>query len=175
MVWHDRRLAGNPPRIAPNIYNVDASVAIDHALGWIATYAKKNSGLTDLYIMCHGYEAGIEDEQNQMSRGALGFGLQLCKEGLTLSNVGKTASWKGLVQRITNTDSTQRGSWGDGGRFCGELALHTGAVVVASSATQYYNHEDRGMLWWKREDEIDFGAWEGSVYEFLPDGTKHLR
>jgi hypothetical protein len=56
------------------------------------------------------------------------------------------------------------------------LAGWTGAEVIAAVETQYYLKEPRaGIL--KRlfrigdQDTINFGAWEGQLYRFSPDGT----
>jgi hypothetical protein len=58
MLVHDARLDGqSPTNLADNIYEVDGSVAIQHAVDWIKSYASSQSGLDNLYIMCHGYEA----------------------------------------------------------------------------------------------------------------------
>jgi hypothetical protein len=56
-------------------------------------------------------------------------------------------------------------------RFCGEIALWTGAEVIAAVQTQLYN---RTRSFWQRvansnqAGTIDFGAWEGPVYSFSP-------
>ena len=58
MLVHDARLAGqSPTNLADNIYEVDGSASIQQAVDWIKAYAKNQSGLDNLYIMCHGYEA----------------------------------------------------------------------------------------------------------------------
>ncbi len=113
--------------------------------------------------------------RNEMS---LGFGLQLCREGLTLYNVSLTTAWSGRINRIVlfacgpaNTRAGAEGTTGDGRRFCGELALWSGAEVIAAVQTQYYN---TGRSFWEwlrganREGTIDFGRWEGAVYRFDP-------
>jgi hypothetical protein len=97
MLVHDRRLAGNPPgNLADNTYRVDATVPIAHAIGWIAEYARRSGGLTDLYVMCHGFEStanyGQQMSMNTAARG--GFGLQLCTEGLSLYNATLASAFK---------------------------------------------------------------------------------
>ncbi len=57
MIGHDMRLAGTAPPIAPNVYVVDGATDLDHAIGWIATYARSQGGLDELLVMCHGFEA----------------------------------------------------------------------------------------------------------------------
>ena len=58
-------------------------------------------------------------------------------------------------------DSPNSGKAGDGRRFCGSIALVTGARVIAARDTQYYYHASDAK-------PIDFEKWEGPVYEFSP-------
>jgi hypothetical protein len=170
MIVHDTRLSGNAPRIAQNIYKVDATTDISHCIGWIRTYAQTQTGLDELLIMCHGYEAHWDlGSQSSTLQEAGGFGLQLCKDGLSLYNASLVRSWNGLINRITiyacavaDTGSGNEGTAGDGRRLMGEIALYSGAEVIASSKTQYYS-----ISWWSKQ--IDFGKWEGPVYRFDPD------
>ena len=167
---HDKRLAGTPPGdLAERIYEVDDKVAIQHAISWIGHYARQRKHLTNLYVMCHGYEADW-DLQNQMCTGQEhgGFGLCLCKEGLTLSNVSVTSSLKGLITRIVifacataDTAPYNIGTAADGRRLCADNAQYTGAQVIAAVQTQYYTTNKKGV--------IDFGMWEGPVLSFSPD------
>lgn len=184
MLVHDRRLAGQAPKLAPNTYLVDQTTSIDHALGWISTYASMNGGLSNLYIMCHGFGKGWEDPLEQVSTYALGYGLQLCREGLTNVNIAKTSAFRGLIKTITlfscgpaNTRYGWEGTSGDGQRFCREMAFYSGAEVIAAIQTQWYTMSqsvwDRLM---KRPGEIDFGCWEGPLYRFASDGSlSHVR
>ena len=131
MLVHDARLAGqSPTNLADNIYEVDGSVSIQQAVDWIKAYASNQSGLDNLYIMCHGYEANWNlGDQTCTPFQAGGFGLALCAEGLDLSNVNLTAAWKGLINAITifacataDTGTGNEGTIGDGKRFCGDGA-----------------------------------------------------
>jgi hypothetical protein len=173
MIVHDKRLDGRSPHIAQNIYEVDENVDIQHCVGWVGQHARDAGGLSELMIMCHGYEADW-DQADQMCTGRPvgGFGLQLCKEGLSLSNVILTQSWnadKPLIKRITvyacapaDTGPGNAGTADDGRRFMGELALWSGAEVIAARDTQRYSPGGRFF------GRIDFGAWEGPVYRFDP-------
>lgn len=134
-------------------------------------------------IMCHGYEGAVNDNRQQISTMDLGFGLQFCREGLTLANVEQTERLDGLVELIilyacgpANTRPGLEGTGGDGREFCRELACCTGAEVLAAVETQFYLKEPRaGII--KRlfrigaDDTINFGNWEGQLYRFSPDGT----
>jgi hypothetical protein len=183
MLVHDTRLSGTAPAIAPNIYRVNGSTLLRDALSWIATYARANKGLSQLSIMCHGYEGGVYDGKAGMSTMDLGFGLQFCRDGLTLANVDQTERLEGLVEFIilyacgpAKTRGGFEGTSADGREFCRELAACTGAEVLAAIEMQYYLKEPRaGII--KRlfrigaDDTINFGNWEGQLYRFSPDGT----
>jgi hypothetical protein len=183
MLVHDTRLSGTAPTIAPNTYRVNGSTSLKDALSWIATYARKSGGLDQLSIMCHGYEGGVHDGRVGVSTMDLGFGLQFCREGLTLGNVDLAGRLDGLVEIIilyacgpANTRAGFEGTSADGREFCRELAGWTGAEVLAAIETQYYLKEPRSGLI-KRlfrigaDDTINFGNWEGQLYRFSPDGT----
>lgn len=183
MLVHDTRLEGTAPAIAPNTYLVNKSVPLNEALGWIATYARMHGGLSQLSIMCHGFKGGVYDDRLGVSTMDLGFGLQFCRENLTLANVDRTARLDGLVDLIilyscgpARTRPGCEGTAGDGRAFCRELAAWTGAEVLAAVETQYYLEEPRsGII--KRlfrigaNDTINFGGWEGQLHRFSPDGT----
>jgi len=174
MILHDKRLAGTPPPIVQNIYDVDDKVAIQHCVAWVGQHARDVGGLSELLIMCHGYEADW-DLADQMCTGRPvgGFGLQLCREGLSLSNAILLQSWnpgKPLINRITvyacapaATGQGNQGTVADGRRFMGEIALWTGAEVIAARDTQVYTFGGGANA------PIDFGDWEGPVYRFDPD------
>lgn len=183
MVVHDTRLSGTAPAIAPNIYRVNGSTPLRNAINWIATYARMNGGLTQLSIMCHGYESGVHDGRVGACAMDLGFGLAFCREGLTLANVEATIPLSGLVDLIilyacgpARTRPGFEGTVADGRQFCRELACCTGAEVLAAVETQYYLKEPRSgiinrLFRLGADDTINFGAWEGPLYRFSPDGA----
>jgi hypothetical protein len=54
-----------------------------------------------LHIFCHGDEASWNlGNRTCTPNAAGGFGLQLCREGLTLYNASLIACWKNRVKRI---------------------------------------------------------------------------
>jgi hypothetical protein len=178
MLIHDTRLQGNPPtNMAANTYQVDGTTSISHAIGWIAEYARRSGGLTDLWVMCHGFEGNFNlGNQTCTSEAHGGFGLQLCREGLSLYNASLTSAFNGQIQKITifacataDTAEYNRGTAADGMRFAGEIALWSGAEVIAAVETQLY-HRRRSLWQWlmrsNRGGTIDFGSWEGPVYSF---------
>lgn len=168
MIVHDTRLEGTAPRIAQNTYKVNGGVEISHCIGWVGQYARQQGGLDELMIMCHGFEGNFSIG-NQMSTLAAsgGFGLQLCRQGLKLDSANLCSNWNGFIRKITvyacapaDTGPGNEGTMGDGRRLMGEIALWSGAEVIAARDTQMYTHS-----WISR---IDFGEWEGPVYRFDP-------
>jgi hypothetical protein len=102
------------------------------------------------------------------------------RRSLGLANVTLTDKLNGDVQTITifacGTAATGQGNQGtvaDGMRLCGEIAMRTGATVLAATQTQFYTN---AQSFWDyicgRPGPIDFGNWEGPVYSFSPsDGS----
>jgi hypothetical protein len=178
MLIHDHQLAGRAPtNMAQNTYEVGPGVTTAHVFHWAGAYARSQHGLDNLFIMCHGYEAGVEDPYAQVSTYALGYGLALGEPGLTFNNIWVAHALKRHVAKITlfacgpaNTRPHYENTRGDGMRFCGELALISGAEVIAAVESQEYYDTPS---WWDallgREGTIDFGNWEGPVYRFSPD------
>jgi hypothetical protein len=178
MLIHDHRLEGRSPTgMATNIYEVAKGVSTAHVFNWAGSYAASQHGLDNLFIMCHGYEAPVEDPYALVSTYALGYGLALGEPGLTFNNIWCAHAVKPHVAKITlfacgpaNTRPHWENTSGDGMRFCGELALISGAEIIAAVQTQYYYDTP---TWWQRlfgeDGTIDFGPWEGPVYRFSPD------
>ncbi len=185
MIVHDMRLNGATPLNYNYVLQVNAKTGIDHVVSTVAQYGRIQK-LAGLHLFCHGFEADWNlAAQMCMPTAHGGFGLQLCKEGLTLFNVSKTAAWKGLIQQIVlfacapaDTGAGNAGTYGDGKRFCGELALWSNAEVIAARDTQYYDLSKAKYSGGRSvANTIDFGAWEGPVYKFTPenpDGEPYL-
>lgn len=173
MVVHDRRLTGGTPLYYSFVLQVTATRPVREVVDVVTRRAREKRKLSRLHILCHGFEGNWNLSEGMCMPAAHGgFGLQLGQEGLNLYNVGLTAAWSGLVDLIVlfacapaDTADYNRGTWGDGKRFVGELALHTGARVIAARDTQYYNPS--GI--------INFGDWEGPVFEFSPGSPDGVR
>ena len=171
MLVHDKRLSGTAPFSAQNTYIVGTGVTTNHVIDWIGTYAKSQSGLDELLIMCHGY-AVLSDSRNAVTYpepvGA--NGLQLGNPGLTWSTVARTSAWKSYIKSIylyacgASASSIHDDPAFDGTRLCGELALYSGAEVYAADQLQWYTgaNPSGGAT-------INFGNWEGQVYCYSPD------
>jgi hypothetical protein len=182
MLVHDMRLSGTTPaNLAQNNYEVDGTVTIQHAFDWIHSYAQTQGGLDVLYIMCHGFEANWNlGDQTCTNFQVGGFGLALCAEGLSLSNVGIAGTIKGDVKTIyifacatAQTGPGNEGTVADGMKFCGQIAMNTAATVIAATDTQFYSTDTTFWQWITgQQGEIDFGNWDGTVYTFSPvDGS----
>lgn len=181
MIWHDTRLKGTAPELAFNKHIVDETSELDISINWIATYARTQGGLDELIIFCEGALLGVRSLEGKGVRSLEGnevlgaTGLKLCKQSLHQGNVSKLTAWnpggERLIQRVTiyacapalTTPATE-GRWGDGQRFMGELAIHSGAYVVAPQELQTYSR-GKGRF-------IDFGDWEGPVFLFDPANGK---
>jgi hypothetical protein len=172
MLVYDNRVesGGRPPRIAPNIHTVGPNTQIVHALRWIATYARGNNGLDDLFILAHGRGAYVHDTGAMVSAFVPGFGLIFCRENLTLSNIHLTSELNGLVQVIglfacgpAHTTPGYRNRSGDGELFCRQLSQYTGAVVVAPEENQFTVL--RGP-----NQEIELLPFRGRLRRFEPTG-----
>lgn len=184
LVLLDFRLVGMVSRDVGEVMQVSVRTPIRQAFEKVAARARQLGGLDDLLVCCHGFENVVWDFDGGVSFMSGGFGLELCDENLTLRNVGVTAVLNGpspLARRIVvfscaaaDTHRASKQAGGDGMRLMGEIALTTGARVVASSATQMYDSIpslaqtlfDAGS---QNDWRIDFGEWEGAVYEFSPD------
>lgn len=187
LVLLDFRLTGMVTDGLGEVIRVGGGTEIRKAFAKVAARARAAGGLDDLLICCHGFESVIEDFDGQLSFMSGGFGLQLCTENLTMANVGVTAVLKArppqlpTVRRIVvfscaaaDTHRASKALGGDGMRLMGAIALTSGARVVASSASQLYSlipnlaqslRSAGGQDDWR----IDFGEWEGAVFEFSPD------
>lgn len=173
---HDTRLEGpTPTALADFNFKVNAQYPIS---GLIQTInASVAASISRLMIMCHGYES--TDTGSACIPMSLGFGLQLCKEDLTLSNVSVMNGFYDSVEDIilyacgpANTAPFAQGTYGDGRRFCSEMAAYTNANVYASDVTQFYDNLKYDPTRLVCEViPINFGQWEGNVYRFSPDGS----
>ena len=187
LVLLDFRLTGMVTDGIGEIIHVGGGTDIQKAFNKVAARARAVGGLDDLLICCHGFEMVLEDFDRSLSFVSGGFGLELCNENLTLENVGVTAVLKSnppLVQAVNRivvfscaaaeTNRAARAAGSEGRRLMGSIALITGARVVASDATQLYRAipslaQSLRSAGGKNDWRIDFGEWEGNVFEFSPD------
>ncbi len=166
MIIHDRRLHGKTPTRYNYVMQINQNTTLRHIVGTVAHYGRIRR-LDELHILCHGFEATWNlSRQMCMPQAHGGFGLQLGKDNLSLFNVSQLRAWKNLIGTIVvfacapaDTAPGNQGTYGDGKRFMGEMALWSAAHVIAARDTQYYNDASGRTT-------IDFGGWEGPVYDF---------
>ncbi|MCQ8104403.1 hypothetical protein NP590_09840 [Methylomonas sp. SURF-2] len=150
-----------------------------------------------LTILCHGFgRYQYPDEERKKSpkiRG--GFGLEFCKEGVTLANAHLFTELKGAFEpekaaimivgcgaaveetfNVVPSGKEKASSFGR--KMCIAIAKASGALVVASTSFQdidvnevTYLKRERGVPVEKTEKCLDPGRWEGKVWAFAPNGT----
>ena len=185
LVLLDFRLIGTISSDVGKVIEVSVRTPIKEIFDRAAAHARSVGGVDDLLICCHGFEANGPVAGADVSiRTTGGLGLEIGAENLNFKTIGVTAVLKGpppLAGRIVvfscgaaQTHPQLKNHHGDGMRLMGELALTTGARVVASNETQkYLNFETLKHLLFGAGSEnngrIDFGDWEGDVFEFSPD------
>jgi hypothetical protein len=173
MVLHDKRLKGNGnSSFASNIFDVDETMSLADIFSWIQTYSASIGGLSQLFIMCHGY-AG-ENPYSMLCADVGGFGLQLGTEGLKLTTVNFASSLYNCADMIViyscaaaDDSMASIDPNADGKNLLGQLATYANCPVIAADRIQYYNIINPGA----GGGQIDFGAWEGNVFQFNPDGS----
>ncbi len=129
-ILHDRRLTGRPPGSTQGfrLYRTNGNISLNWTLSHIAGDARGHGGIGELHIMCHGLEDIVAVNNQSQVRG--GFGLELGREGVDLSNVAVFSALAGLVQIITihacATADTVPGV-SNGRQLCREIAARTRA------------------------------------------------
>lgn len=163
LLLHDLRVKGHSPTgLSQATMHVYPSTPIDYIITWIKSKASKNGRVAPLSILAHGAEN---------NHGEGGYGIRLGKEGINDYYVYMWNVLKGKIDTIVlyscgAANKADHVSWdggGDGADLCSQLAFYSGANVIASTATQYYERS-----WW--DDEIDLGDWEGMVLMYDPRG-----
>jgi hypothetical protein len=168
VIVHDTRLNGTVNRHeVDHVISTNENHTLHNLISHLLHYAQRQGGISRLWIMCHGYEQIYEDNVAQASFQIGGYGLQLTADNLTLANVSSMATLRDHIDNIVlfacspadTHPGTQNTAW-DGRRFCSEMAAWTDANVYASSSPQTY-----------MPHHLNFGAWEGKVYQFSPTGA----
>jgi hypothetical protein len=166
VVIHDTRLAGPSPTGDLSLVRVDAQTPLSQLVQQVNNLAFQYGDEIRIRVMCHGYE----------ENGRGGFGLQLCREDLTLNTVNQLAPWNGnLSYGITiyscaaaDVAPGHAGIVGDGRLLCSRIAGVTATEVRAADATQYYAYVNLlGII----TSPIDFGRWGGNVLEWDARGV----
>jgi hypothetical protein len=172
LALRDRRLKGGvPARPRLAIVNTDEHTRLTHAFGAIRRTARDNGRVHSMFVLCHGYAGTNEAAGVCMDAG--GMGLELGFETVTHGNVGQWSAIRGSVSNIVvyacaaaNTEAGNAGTTADGRYLMGALALVTGAHVYAADRIQWYSRYNN-----LNNGRYDFGAWEGRLFHFSPNGT----
>jgi hypothetical protein len=180
---------------------VNGATELDRLLQDIKGRVGKGNKIGVLSILCHGLaHAEYEDEaKTKIKIWHGGFGMEFCKEDITLKTVSRFGGLKGLfanralgikligcaaaAQEVFNVvPSGKEKMRSFGKRLCWSLARATGTGIMASTSLQ---DADVNKLYKKvtvrsgwditeKEEEVaqcvEPGKWEGKVWIFTPDG-----
>jgi hypothetical protein len=181
IVW-DRRLLGVQPA-GNEVVAVDQWTSIDQIIHWIGWKSDQYRGDVVLRVLAHGFHfdtgrAG-PDGKHVFSPG--GGGIQVGREGITLSTVQKFAALRGKLRKIELLGCAAayitpgfEGREGDGNFLCYRLAQIAQTYVKASTADQSYESDRYSWHAWGLfpDKPIDFGPWEGTVITYGPTGGR---
>jgi hypothetical protein len=169
IILHDTRLIGRVEPGHGTVLEVDANTPITTAFRRVA--AAVNSSPAELVIACHGYMSHNYREACHTELGG-GMGLQLCRESLGVGNVSIASSLSGLFERTWLMACGPAGTAVHDTRpFCRELAHYLDSTVIASEREQLYHPLEYDNANQECRPVLRFGAWEGRVFSFSPDGT----
>lgn len=190
VVIFDSRLSTNPqglvlaktvvPKAAGDVtVNSNALKKTEAVIAEVAAAARGLKSPVDLTIMCHGKSQKLIGPDGAVVRIVGGTGLDIGTPGLMHSNISLVRSWKGLFSKIIllacavgyhESKASPMKTKFDGTVFCGQLAIHSGATVIASEALQEYEVTPSTFksILTRDEGEVDFGAWEGIVKSYNP-------
>lgn len=148
-----------------------------------------------LSILTHGFgEYEYKDrEKTKVKTIHGGFGMEFCKEHIKLNTVERFKELKGLFNsqdvgiklkgcaaaaeyRFRVAPNSAEFKEGFGKKLCNKLANVTGASVMASDRLQDVTIDEEAKTYrWANDIRtiktcVSFGAWEGNVWVFKPDG-----
>jgi hypothetical protein len=169
VILHDQRLDGEVEPGLGKVIKVDATTPLSQAFHDVK--AAVISSPTELVIACHGFMTHEYDQASNVDlRG--GQGLQLCRETLQVGNVHRVDALKDLFSRIWLMACGPAGTLVHTSRpFCREFAFYANTLLIASDTAQTYTRGIHDPVRRVSERVLRFGAWEGNVFQFFPDGT----
>lgn len=171
IIVHDSRLLGDSPA-EPGVIQVGRQTPLQQMIARVRNAANVHGTEVRVKIFAHGIYADV----NRPDTG--GYGIELCRENLTLGTVKQLQSWNGYVSYgidVYSCGAANLAPWrvgldGDGWLLCSRIALLTGTTVRAALLPQLYHHFG-GILGLFRMP-IDFGGWEGVVLTFDARGRE---
>lgn len=175
------RTAHDPDAVLVRCRQSDPLATVINRVAQAGRAVRRTSPKCALTIMAHGLESQHLDASTynqhvaprvgngaggRRINGIGGFGIAIGAPPLMLKNVSQVSAWRGLFDAIVllscsvaQTHAGLKGLPGDGKLFCRRMASATRAVVFAADVPQAYGHSPLG---------IDFGAFEGTLWEFQP-------
>ena len=169
VILHDTRLDGRVEAGHGRVIQCNGATPLAQAFSNVVAAA--TSSPVELVIACHGY---MSHEYGEASHADLagGEGLQLCRESLLISNITAVSALAGSFSLIWLMACGPAGTIVHTSRpFCREFAHYANTTVIASDTAQSYyagTHDDQQQV---SRRVLRFGAWEGNVFQFEPDGT----
>lgn len=194
VVIFDSRLAVSPQgKVVPKKPG-DVTVASDGSKGTDVVIAeateagRRLKAPVTLTIMCHGKAQDRTDLRGLVAGSVGGAGLDIGNPGLTENNLSLVRPWNrgknpALFSQIIllacavgyrESKASPLTTKFDGSFFCGQLAVLSGATVIASTSLQKYDVAPATLLsiFTNEISEVDFGDWEGVVQSFDPKEGK---
>lgn len=185
----DKRLESRSP-LPPHTFTtleVDESTPLDYFLNRCKEVAEQQGGISTLYIMAHGAEAGFTAEIDG------GYRLLFCQEELNLDTVQRFSILAGHVEHIIMlVFAVPATSWdiynvdidlsalsstfhSDGNELARQIAVHAKTKVAVAKETQRFSAEDYQSSFAGYEvradsGDVDFGDWEGMSVQFNAKG-----
>lgn len=179
MLIHDKSFGSTPkfPNIQ-NSYPVDcgtekAATPIEHIWNWAAECSRINGGINNLLIACHG---GYLMQCNKARENEGGFGIKL-GTGINLLNVHLTKALAGRVKNIffyvcgaartpdynlaAPDEKDELAKSYNNRLMMMRMADYTRCNIYAPT------DEQRKIIYSKKREGFDFGAWEGTVEKFV--------
>jgi hypothetical protein len=168
VILHDERLVGEVEPGTGRVVRVNAATPLADAFRDVK--AAVIGSPSELAIACHGFMSHAYDRATNIDKRG-GEGLQLCRESLTVRNVHLVSALKGLFSRIWLMACGPGGTIVHSSRpFCREFAAYSETLLIASDTSQRYWSGTADSAAQVSRLVLRFGAWEGNVFQFLPNG-----
>lgn len=158
---HDYRLAGQlrPETGVTNLRVEQGETLPNVAVRIIQATQQAGGSVRSLEIYAHGFYAHPGDPPGE------GQTILLSRDRLHMGNAFLFGSFlRGKVTDSITLSVCNAAARPNGAATCTLIARGAQVRVLASDALQNYDASDLGGF-------MDVGAWEGRLYEFVPDGT----
>lgn len=178
-IVHDLRLTGCvAPRTGQRVIRTSQSTPLDtvariiRSFAWDVQNHPRVCGLVPvpvLSLMAHGVR--VENDQAGRDRA-----LEIGRDYIRSDNAEAFGrSIRGCISEKIRVLGCNAAGSEDGKRMCSALAVGAGVRLYASSVVQDYTTYTAEDGWGRvTRTWLSFGAWEGEVFVFNPDGTHRL-